>query len=286
MTAAEANPHAIELDRVRKEFPGPRGGSTTVAVDGVSLTVRPAETVAIVGESGSGKTTLTKLLLGLLTPTSGQVRVNDTDLSTASGEQIRTLRKSMQVVFQDPYSSMNPRLRVADIVAEPLVTHEPKARGRSGRTWRRERVEELLRSVDLDPGAATRYPHEFSGGQRQRISIARALALNPGIVVLDEPTSALDVSVQAQVLDLLATLKRRFGLTYVFVSHNLAVVSRIADRVAVMKDGSIVESAPARTLFTAPEHDYTRSLIAAVPEPEPSRSRLRAARSAAKREAP
>src|SRR5690606_2380584 len=163
--------------------------------------------------------------------------------------------------------------------AEPLVTHEPKARGRAGRAWREARVDELLSAVGLEPGAARRYPHEFSGGQRQRISIARALALNPSIVVLDEPTSALDVSVQAQVLDLLAALKRELGLTYVFVTHNLAVASQIADRVAVMKDGAVVEIGPAGTLFEQPQHEYTRTLLDAVPVPDPSRSRLRAARS-------
>ncbi|SDS43076.1 ATP-binding cassette domain-containing protein [Jiangella sp. DSM 45060] len=270
----------IELDRLRMEFPGRGGRPPTVAVDDVSLTVEPAETLAVVGESGSGKTTLTRLLLGLLRPTSGTVRVAGTDPATCGAAELRRLRRRLQVVFQDPYSSMNPRLRVADIVAEPLVTHEPTARGRAGRERRAARVSELLEAVGLDAGAARRYPHEFSGGQRQRISIARALALNPEIVVLDEPTSALDVSVQAQVLDLLAALKREFGLTYVFVSHNLAVVSRIADRVAVMKDGAVVELGETGTLFTAPSHPYTRALIDAVPEPDPARSRLRASRAA------
>ncbi|NED99235.1 ATP-binding cassette domain-containing protein [Phytoactinopolyspora halotolerans] len=277
-TTNDATPATIELENLRKEFTTAGGRRTTVAVDDVSLTVRTNETMAVVGESGSGKTTLTRLLLGLLKPTSGRVRVDGADLAAGTPQQLKELRRRMQVVFQDPYSSMNPRLRVADIVAEPLVTHEPRARGRSGRRLRRTRVGELLEAVGLDADVAHRYPHEFSGGQRQRISIARALVLKPSIVVLDEPTSALDVSVQAQVLDLLAQLKRELRLTYVFVSHNLAVVSRIADRVAVMKDGGLVEVADTHELFSAPSHAYTRALIDAVPEPDPTRSRLRARR--------
>ncbi|QVQ52772.1 ABC transporter ATP-binding protein [Spiractinospora alimapuensis] len=266
----------IELDGVRKVFTARGRRAGTVAVDNVSLRTHERETMAVVGESGSGKTTLTRLLLGLTEPTAGRVRVEGTDLGQASRKRLKEIRRRMQVVFQDPYSSMNPRLRVSDIVAEPLVTHRPTTRGRRGREEREDTVAASLRAVGLDEDAARRFPHEFSGGQRQRVSIARALVLRPAIVILDEPTSALDVSVQAQVLDLLASLKEEFGLTYVFVSHNLAVVNRVADRVAVMKDGAVVELGEARQVLSRPEHPYTQRLVAAVPEPDPSRSRLRA----------
>ncbi|MFI5628880.1 ATP-binding cassette domain-containing protein [Streptomyces sp. NPDC051664] len=262
----------LEIAGLRKEFPG---RPPIVAVDDVSLTVREGETFALVGESGCGKTTLTRLLLRLLEPTAGSVCFDGTDLLALNGAALRPLRRQMQVVLQDPYSSMNPRLRIADIVGEPLVTHEEWARGRRGRAKVRDRVGELLDSVGLDAGILDRYPHEFSGGQRQRISIARALALEPRLVVLDEPTSALDVSVQARVLDLLAELQGRLGLTYFFISHNLAVVRQIADRVAVMRQGRIVESGTADQVFTAPEDAYTRRLLDAVPVPDPSRRILR-----------
>ncbi|CAM5305612.1 ABC transporter ATP-binding protein OS=Streptomyces tendae OX=1932 GN=F3L20_19615 PE=4 SV=1 [Streptomyces tendae] len=187
----------------------------------------------------------------------------------------------MQVVLQDPYSSMNPRMRITDIVAEPLVTHDPEARGRRARARNRERVGELLEAVGLDAGIQDRYPHEFSGGQRQRVSIARALALHPRLLVLDEPTSALDVSVQATVLDLLADLQQRLGLTYVFVSHNLAVVAQVADRVAVMSRGSLVEVGAAAAVLRTPRHPYTRQLLDAVPVLDPRRGRRAAARASA-----
>ncbi|MFD0020794.1 ATP-binding cassette domain-containing protein [Streptomyces sp. NPDC058382] len=258
----------LEIERLRKEFPG---RPPSVAVDDVSLTVREGETFALVGESGCGKTTLTRLLLRLLEPTAGSVRFDGTDLLALNGAALRPLRRQMQVVLQDPYSSMNPRLRIAEIIGEPLVTHEEWARGRRGRAKVRERTGELLDAVGLETNILDRYPHEFSGGQRQRISIARALALEPRLVVLDEPTSALDVSVQARVLDLLAELQERLGLTYFFISHNLAVVRRIADRVAVMRQGRIVESGTADQVFTAPEDAYTRRLLDAVPVPDPDR---------------
>ncbi|MEV6310164.1 ATP-binding cassette domain-containing protein [Streptomyces sp. NPDC051840] len=257
----------LELEALRKEFGG------KVAVDDVSLTVREGETLALVGESGCGKTTLTRLLLRLLEPTSGTVRFDGTDLTGLGTAQMRAVRRQMQVVLQDPYSSMNPRLRIADIVAEPLVTHDPQARGRRGRAYARQRAGELLVAVGLDDTILDRYPHEFSGGQRQRISIARAIGLEPRLVVLDEPTSALDVSVQARVLDLLADLQQRLGLTYVFVSHNLAVVQQVADRVAVMRGGRIVETGTAHQVFTAPAHPYTRQLLDAVPVPDPTKAR-------------
>ncbi|MFJ4437932.1 ATP-binding cassette domain-containing protein [Streptomyces sp. NPDC088923] len=264
----------LELRGLRKEFPG---RPPSVAVDGVDLTVHEGETLALVGESGCGKTTLTRLLLRLTEPTAGTVHFDGTDLHGLDHAALRRFRRQLQVVLQDPYSSMNPRLRVADIVAEPLVTHDPAYRGRGGRARRRARVAELLDAVGLDAGVLDRYPHEFSGGQRQRVSIARALALEPRLVVLDEPTSALDVSVQARVLDLLAELQQRLGLTYLFVSHNLAVVRQISDRVAVMRAGRIVETGTAAEVFAHPAHDYTRALLDAVPVPDPRRRRRSAA---------
>jgi ABC-type glutathione transport system ATPase component len=259
----------VEIRGLRKDY------GALSAVDGVDLDVVAGETLAVVGESGSGKTTLTRLLLRLLEPTAGTVRFDGDDLSALPPRRLRKVRRQMQVVLQDPYSSMNPRLRVTEIVGEPLVTHDAASRGRRGRARVRERVAELLDAVGLPPQVQDRYPHEFSGGQRQRISIARALALQPRLVVLDEPTSALDVSVQAQVLDLLAGLQQRLDLTYVFVSHNLAVVQQIADRVAVMRAGKIVELAPADELFRAPSHEYTRSLLDAVLNPDPRLARRR-----------
>jgi ABC-type oligopeptide transport system ATPase subunit len=265
----------LEARGLRKEFGGRRGHGGIVAVDDVSLAVEEGETFALVGESGSGKTTLTRLLLHLMEPTSGSVRFDGEDLSDLRPAQLRKVRRQMQVVLQDPYSSMNPRMRVTDIVAEPLVTHEPLTRGRRARAQLRERVGELLDAVGMAPAVQDRYPHEFSGGQRQRISIARALALNPRLVVLDEPTSALDVSVQAQVLDLLAELQKRLNLTYVFVSHNLAVVQQVADRIAVMYQGKLLEVGTAAQVFRAPEHEYTRSLLDAVPNPDPRLAKRR-----------
>ncbi|MFI5853006.1 ATP-binding cassette domain-containing protein [Streptomyces parvulus] len=275
--APEAGRVLLRLDGLRKEF-GTR--TTTAAVDDVSLDVHEGETLALVGESGCGKTTLTRLLLRLLEPTAGSVSFDGRDLATLSAPELRAVRRQMQVVLQDPYSSMNPRMRISDIVAEPLVTHDPEARGRRARTRNRERVGELLEAVGLDAGIQDRHPHEFSGGQRQRVSIARALALRPRLLVLDEPTSALDVSVQATVLDLLADLQRRLGLTYVFVSHNLAVVAQVADRVAVMRGGRLVEVGGATQVLRAPRHPYTRQLLDAVPVLDPRKGRRAARRSA------
>ncbi|WP_282085589.1 ATP-binding cassette domain-containing protein [Streptomyces tendae] len=272
----------LELKGLRKEFGGRR---RNVAVDGVSLDVHEGETLALVGESGCGKTTLTRLLLGLLEPTAGSVRFDGRDLAALTASELRGVRRRMQVVLQDPYSSMNPRMRITDIVAEPLVTHDPEARGRRARARNRERVGELLGAVGLDAGIQDRYPHEFSGGQRQRVSIARALALHPRLLVLDEPTSALDVSVQATVLDLLADLQQRLGLTYVFVSHNLAVVAQVADRVAVMSRGSLVEVGAAAAVLRTPRHPYTRQLLDAVPVLDPRRGRRAAARASARTDA-
>ena len=260
----------LELAGLRKEFGGRHG---SVAVDGVSLTVGEGETLALVGESGCGKTTLTRLLLRLEEPTAGSVRFDGQDLAALAPAELRRLRRQIQVVLQDPYSSMNPRLTIAGIVGEPMVTHDPAARGRSGRRYVRERVGELLESVGLDAGIQDRYPHEFSGGQRQRVSIARALAVEPRLIVLDEPTSALDVSVQARVLDLLAELQQRRKLTYFLVSHNLAVVQQVADRIAVMRQGRLVEVGEAAQVLRSPRHPYTRQLLDAVPVPDPRRSR-------------
>ncbi|MEU8728442.1 ATP-binding cassette domain-containing protein [Streptomyces tendae] len=273
----------LELKGLRKEFGGRRHN---VAVDDVSLDVHEGETLALVGESGCGKTTLTRLLLGLLEPTAGSVRFDGRDLAALTASELRGVRRRMQVVLQDPYSSMNPRMRITDIVAEPLVTHDPEARGRRARARNRERVGELLEAVGLDAGIQDRYPHEFSGGQRQRVSIARALALHPRLLVLDEPTSALDVSVQATVLDLLADLQQRLGLTYVFVSHNLAVVAQVADRVAVMSRGSLVEVGAAAAVLRTPRHPYTRQLLDAVPVLDPRRGRRATARASARTDAP
>ncbi|MFG2438813.1 ATP-binding cassette domain-containing protein [Streptomyces sp. NPDC048508] len=272
-TAAPIDPDGsviLELVDLRKEF-GAR--TVNVAVDNVSLRVHEGETLALVGESGCGKTTLTRLLLKLLEPTAGSVHFDGQDLADLSAADMRSVRRQMQVVLQDPYSSMNPRMRVTDIVAEPLVTHDPALRGRRARAQVRERVGELLESVGLNAGVQDRYPHEFSGGQRQRISIARALALDPRLLVLDEPTSALDVSVQATVLDLLAELQQRLGLTYVFVSHNLAVVGQVADRVAVMRRGRLVEVGSAAAVLRTPQHPYTHQLLDAVPVLDPRRGR-------------
>ncbi|WP_406379834.1 ATP-binding cassette domain-containing protein [Streptomyces sp. NBC_00197] len=272
-TAAPIDPAGnvlLELVELRKEF-GAR--TVNVAVDNVSLRVHEGETLALVGESGCGKTTLTRLLLKLLEPTAGSVHFDGQDLAALSAAEMRSVRRQMQVVLQDPYSSMNPRMRVSDIVAEPLVTHDPALRGRRARAQVRERVGELLESVGLSAGVQDRYPHEFSGGQRQRISIARALALDPRLLVLDEPTSALDVSVQATVLDLLAELQQRLGLTYVFVSHNLAVVAQVADRVAVMRRGRLVEVGSTAAVLRTPQHPYTRQLLDAVPVLDPRRGR-------------
>lgn len=272
-TAAPIDPAGkvlLELVDLRKEF-GAR--TVNVAVDNVSLRVHEGETLALVGESGCGKTTLTRLLLKLLEPTAGSVHFDGQDLAALSAAEMRSVRRQMQVVLQDPYSSMNPRMRVTDIVAEPLVTHDPAARGRRARAQVRERVGELLESVGLNAGVQDRYPHEFSGGQRQRISIARALALDPRLLVLDEPTSALDVSVQATVLDLLAELQQRLGLTYVFVSHNFAVVGQVADRVAVMRRGRLVEVGNTQAVLRTPQHPYTRQLLDAVPVLDPRRGR-------------
>lgn len=259
----------VRVRGVGKTFGGRSGSPEVVALSDIDLDVNQGETLSVVGESGSGKSTLARIILGLLPPSTGRVTFDDIDVHNGERRQLARLRRDMQIVFQDPYSSMNPRMRVRDIVAEPLVTHDRQMRNRAAAT---NRVGDLLDSVGISPDLMGRYPHEFSGGQRQRIAIARALALEPRLLVLDEPTSALDVSVQAQVLELLATLQRDNHLTYVFVSHNLAVVSEISDRVAVMKTGRIVELGECDQVLHESRHDYTKALVAAVPEPEPARA--------------
>ena len=241
------------------------------AVDGVSFDVAPGETLAIVGESGCGKSTTGRMILRLTEPTSGAVLFDGTDLATLSGAALRQRRRALQIVFQDPYASLSPRNRVEDIVAEPLDVHEPGL----SHAARRDRVVELLRLVGLDAIHLRRYPFEFSGGQRQRIAIARALSVRPRLIVADEPVSALDVSIQAQVVNLMQDLQEQFGLTYVFISHDLAVVRHIAHRVAVMYLGRLVEIADTTELFEAPHHPYTQALLSAAPIADPERKRQR-----------
>ncbi|HEX8747289.1 MAG TPA: dipeptide ABC transporter ATP-binding protein [Pyrinomonadaceae bacterium] len=262
-----------ELVRVRalvKHFPVEGSDDVVRAVDGVTFEILQGETLGLVGESGCGKSTVGRCLLRLIEPTSGEVKFEGRDVIATSGSELRALRREMQIIFQDPYASLNPRVRVRDIIAEPLVIH-----GIGKGEERRARVADLLRRVGLDPDYMNRYPHEFSGGQRQRIGIARALALNPKLIVADEPVSALDVSVQAQVVNLLQDLQNELGLTYLFISHGLAVVEHISTRVAVMYLGRIVEIASAAELYSEPLHPYTKALLSAIPIPDPRRKRER-----------
>jgi ABC-type oligopeptide transport system ATPase subunit len=249
-------------------FGGKSGSKNEVrAVDDVSLDIHARETLGLVGESGSGKSTLGRLLLRLLEPTSGSIRFEGRDLLAASPREMRRLRRDMQIIFQDPFASLDPRFRVEDIIAEPLVIHgNGSVKGGTTRDDIRPRIVELLRAVGLDESILQRFPHEFSGGQRQRIGIARALALRPKFIVADEPVSALDVSVGAQIVNLLAQLQRDFGLTYLFISHSMPVVRYLSTRIAVMHRGKIVEVGEAEQITERPQHPYTRSLLEATPE--------------------
>ncbi|MGH3039451.1 MAG: ABC transporter ATP-binding protein [Gaiellaceae bacterium] len=240
------------------------------AVDGVSFSIPEGHTLGLVGESGSGKSTTGYCILQLLSPTSGSIRFQGKELTALGREELRRMRQDMQIVFQDPYSSLDPRMTVGNIVSEPLEVH-----GMGTRKGRAETVRKLLEVVGFNPSFTNRYPHEFSGGQRQRIGIARALALNPKLIICDEPVSALDVSIQAQILNLLKDLQRDFGLTYLFISHDLAVVRTMSDEIAVMNQGKLVEVGAAEQVYTNPKDEYTRALFAAVPVPDPRRQRER-----------
>jgi peptide/nickel transport system ATP-binding protein len=235
-------------------------------VDNVSLKIEPGETLGLVGESGSGKTTVARMILGLVAPTSGAIRVDGIDISRATATELRSLRRQMQPVFQDPYAALNPRMKVLEIVTEPLVIHRREPGIPTGRAALRAKAIELLREVGLDKSALNRYPHEFSGGQRQRINIARALALRPRLLILDEPVSALDVSVGAQIVNLLRRLQRELGLTYLFISHSMPLVRYLSTRIAVMERGRLVETGEAEALCAHPQQAYTRQLLNATPE--------------------
>ncbi|MGB8011341.1 MAG: ATP-binding cassette domain-containing protein [Terriglobales bacterium] len=253
------------FDLAESAFGGRRAGKVR-AVDDVSLEIHEGETLGLVGESGSGKSTLGRLILRLIEPTSGSIVFNNVDLRKANASELRHLRRNMQIIFQDPFGSLDPRYRVEDVIAEPLILHREAGVASLSRDGRRQRIRELLQAVGMDESAMPRYPHEFSGGQRQRIGIARALALRPKFIVADEPVSALDVSVGAQIVNLLQHLQREFRLTYLFISHSMPVVRYLSTRIAVMYHGQIVEIGSTQQITAQPQHAYTRKLLAATPE--------------------
>ena len=276
MTAAIETPDPlIRVQNLKKHFPITAGVfrrqvGTVKAVDGISFDLLPKETLGLVGESGCGKTTAGRTVLSLYTATEGKVYFGQTEVTALGANQLRTVRQKMQMIFQDPQDSLNPRMTVGSIISEPLMEHT-KASG----SQRTERVEELLQAVGLNAKYMNRYPHEFSGGQRQRIGVARALALNPEFIICDEPIAALDVSIQAQVVNLLEDLQEKFGLTYLFISHDLGMIRHIARRVAVMYLGHIVEIATSQDLYRRPQHPYTQALLSAVPTHDPVREQTR-----------
>ena len=262
MPLVQAN-HLVKTFETEQSAIGPRSAGAVRAVNDVSLSIEEGETLGLVGESGSGKSTLGRMLLRLIDADSGEVIFDGRDVLHARGAELRHLRRNMQIIFQDPFGSLDPRMDVEQIVSEPMVIH-----GSEGRQAQRQRAAEMMRAVGLDESALRRYPHEFSGGQRQRIGIARALVLRPRFIVADEPVSALDVSVGAQIVNLLKQLQRDFQLTYLFISHSMPIVRYLADRIAVMQRGELVEIGTTERITTAPEHPYTQTLLAATPEME------------------
>jgi oligopeptide transport system ATP-binding protein len=271
-TAVKADPVLLRAQGVFKHFPvSGFGGLSVRAVDGVDLEIRRGETLGLVGESGCGKSTLARLITGLLPVTQGKIVVDGREITKLHGGRLRRVRRDMQMIFQDPFASLDPRMTVGDIIQEPLDNFHI-----GDRRNRHTRVQELLRLVGLNPNFNNRYPHEFSGGQRQRIGIARALAVNPSFIVCDEAVSALDVSIQAQIINLLQDLQREFQLTYLFIAHDLAVVRHLSDRIAVMYLGKVVEVADRVDIYDRPQHPYTKALLSSIPVPDPAKERQRA----------